>query len=226
MHNERQLCLGLCNHRLFVVQQCLGDPVLISFLLNLCCYALREDIFHVEVVVYEDRTDWLSEVPVGRVRAERNRMTFWRSNAKPVSELRNWCTYHFMLWRLPAPFVSAGLGTLQAGLPEASVVAGVLRNSDLQCVINESRDLGTNHRNAQNIRALGVMLPGSWHCILFSSQVEQSQNYVFILEYFLSLPQNEGSKVYRVKVEKIARMCKSFSEKQIISVSFAHVHQW
>lgn len=195
-----------------------------GFLLNLCCYALWENVFHEEVVMCEDQTDRLPAVPVTRVRAERNPMTFWRSNAKLVSELGNGCAYHFMIWSLPAPSASAGLGVLEAGLPEAGGVAGALPNNSLQCVINERRDLGTNHRNAQNIRALGVMLPGSWHCILYSSQVEQSPNYVFILEYFLSLPQNEGSKVYSVKVQKIARMYNSFPENQVISVSFARVH--
>lgn len=152
-------------------------------------------------------------------------MTCWRSNAKPMSELRNQCTYHFMVWRLPAPSISAGLGTAEAGPPEASIVAGVLWNNNLQCVINEHSDLGTNHRNPQNIRALAVMLPGSWHCILVSSRVEQSQNYGFILEYFfVSLPQNEGSKVHSVKVQKVARMCNSFPENQLLSISFARIH--
>lgn len=82
--------------------------------------------------------------------------TCWRSNAKPMSELRNQCTYYFMIWRLPAPSISVGLGTVEAGPPEASIVAGILWNNNFQCVINEHSDLGTHHRNPQNIWALGV----------------------------------------------------------------------
>lgn len=49
-----------------------------------------------------------------------------------------------------------------------------------------------------------------------SSQVEQSQDDAFILEYFfISLPQNEGSRVHSVKLQKIARMCNSFPENQL-----------
>lgn len=135
-------------------------------------------------------------------RSESYRTTCWRSNAKPMSELRNQCTYYFMIRRLPAPSISVGLGTVEAGPPEASIIEGILWNNNFQCVINEHSDLGTHHRNPQNIWALGVMLPGSWRCILISSWVEQSQNYAFISEYcFISLSQNEGSKVHNVKVQ-------------------------
>lgn len=60
------------------------------------------------------------------------------------------------------PFVSAGLGTVEAGPPEVFPVAlEVLGNNNLQCVINEHSDLGSNQRNPKNIRALGAMFPGS-----------------------------------------------------------------
>lgn len=50
-------------------------------------------------------------------------MTCWGSNAKSVAELRNQCTYHFMIWRLPAPSISAGWETAEQ-LPWRTV-AGV-----------------------------------------------------------------------------------------------------
>lgn len=157
------------------------------------------------------RSDKLvSAMPMIRVRAEGSWMTCWRSNPRPVSELRNQCTFPEM--EASAPFVSAGLGAVEAGPPEEFPVAEVLGNNNLQCVINEHRDLGPREIQ-NNIRALGAMFPGSWHCILISSRVEQSQNYAFVSEYFfMSLPQNEGSKVPNVKVQKIARLWNSFPE--------------
>lgn len=126
-----------------------------------------------------------------------------------------------------APFVSAGLGTVEAGAPEVFPVAEILGNNNLQCVINEHSDLGPNQRNQKKFRALGAMFLGSWHCILIASRVEQSQNYAFMLEYFfIYLAQNEGSKVTSVKVQKIARLSNSFPENQLLSVSFAHTDQW
>lgn len=45
-----------------------------------------------------------------------------------------------------APFVSAGLGTVEAGPAEVFPVAEVLGNNNFQCVINEHSALGHNQR--------------------------------------------------------------------------------
>lgn len=70
---------------------------------------------------------------------------------------------HMSLHEMEAstPFVSAGLGAVEARPPEVIPVAEAPGNNSLQRVINEHSDLGPNQRNPKNIRALGAMFPGS-----------------------------------------------------------------
>lgn len=58
-----------------------------------------------------------------------------------------------------APFVSAGLGTVEAGPPEVFPVAEILGNNNLQCVINEHSDLGPNQRNPKKNQSTGSYVP-------------------------------------------------------------------
>lgn len=58
-----------------------------------------------------------------------------------------------------APFVSSGLGTVEAGPPEVFPVAEVLGNNSLQCVINEHSDLGPNQRNPKKYQSTGSYVP-------------------------------------------------------------------
>lgn len=132
-------------------------------------------------------------------------MTCWRSNAKTVAEPRNQCTYHFMMWRLPAPSISAGWGTVETGLPKASIVAGVQHS-----VCDKwAHWLRNQPRESTNVRVLGDMLPGSWRYVLIMSWVEQSQNCVHV-GILCVYSQNEGNKVNSVKVQETAFICNCF----------------
>lgn len=102
-----------------------------------------------------------------------------------------------------APFVSAGLGTVEAGPAEVFPVAEVLGNNNLQCVINEHSDLGHNQRNPKKYQSAGSYVPRqlTLHPYIQSSGMEPKLCLRVGILLYISTP-NEGSKVPSVKCSK------------------------